>query len=321
MPRKPRHTKGQQPRVNKTSRTEYSNVQKAQATALIEVDGNSCRKAARIADMDQGQLSKIRARAVSRAQENDWELTDTRCYENKPRSGRPKVLTKAQGDEICEWVTATKDRRGMLARQIKEEIGLWLDIQVSEDVIKKLMYERGYVHSKNQWKTHLEDHHKATRLAYCRIYQSVDWTNGVCTDEANIRLHEPRRQARSWKKSGGEEDFGVDTLEHKEGRGFSEGMIYGVLAFGRKSRLVFIYKETEAEENRYQKLLEEENAKNMEKHRAQFRAEKALEDMNLKATNQKRKGRYPGFPGWLNQNNKIKKRGDKRKGGYDWLRH
>ena len=230
-------------------------------------------------------------------------------------------MTEAQGDEICGWITASKYRRGMNSDQLRSEIWTWLDQDISQSTIKKAMYERGFVHSKNQWKTHLEDHHKVTRLAYCQIYQSVDWTNGVYTDEASIRLHEPRKQARSWKKSGREEDFSVDTLEHKKGRGFSEGMVYGVLAYGRKSRLTFIYKETEAQKQRYEKLLEDENNRDMAKHRKQYIAEKVLEEMDLKATNQKCKDKFPGLRGWLNKNNKIKKRSEQRRNGEDWLRH
>ena len=86
----------------------------------------------------------------------------------------------------------------MNSDQLRSEIWTWLDLDISQSTIEKAMYERGFVHSKNQWKTHLEDHHKARRLAYCQVYQSVDWTNGVCTDEANIRLENGWKKVDPW---------------------------------------------------------------------------------------------------------------------------
>ena len=168
MPRKHRNTKGQKPRVNKTSRKEttieqrVAMVAKSDFLAVKEVSENM--------DIPHDTVKRVIAKARNHARENRLPLTDRSNYEDKPHTGQPKKLTTEQEDWICNWITKEDtDHRDLLPEQIISK----LNLDISESTLQQLMYDRGYSRKRCGWKNNLSSPVKRHRVSWASKWGPV----------------------------------------------------------------------------------------------------------------------------------------------------
>ncbi|KAI9796913.1 MAG: hypothetical protein M1835_002754 [Candelina submexicana] len=149
MPRKPpRHTKGQKPRVNKTSRREYNIVEQSRCVAFIQ-DGCTYRTAEVKTGIPASTIQRIYKRALSRCKELGVSLNDPKVYQNGIGRGRPHMFTEEEADRICERATSTLEERKKTAVEHIQEFGL----DISESKFKTILYKRGWWRDGGTWKT------------------------------------------------------------------------------------------------------------------------------------------------------------------------
>ncbi|KAI9711074.1 MAG: hypothetical protein M1812_007268 [Candelaria pacifica] len=149
MPRKPpRHTKGQKPRVNKTSRREYNIVEQSRCVAFIQ-DGCSYRTAEVKTGIPASTIQRIYKRALRRCKELGVSMNDPKVYQHGNGRGRPHMFTDEEGDRICEQATSTPEERKKTAVEHIQMLGL----DISESKFKTILYKRGWWRDGGTWKT------------------------------------------------------------------------------------------------------------------------------------------------------------------------
>lgn len=315
MPSKPIKYRVHKPVQHKTGRREYSLTQRAIGTALIEIDGNSVRQAAQKTGIPHNTLSRIRKRAVQHADENDLPLDDPSNYEDAPRAGRTPVLTVEEGDNVCSYVTASRENREKSATELINEMGL----KISESTLKQVMYDRGYARNAHGWKTRLEPSHRAARKTFGIKYRNFDFRKrGIFTDEVSIKKAEHKFNKKTWRLRG--EEYSSDVIEKKHPFDeFSDGMMWASFAYNIKGPIHFFFKETPEQKAEYQHLLDVENAEEHPRHWVAFEVIQMIKEAELASEGKRRRGPVPKFQNYLKK--MIKSRGDRSKGGVDWLRH
>ena len=97
----------------------------------------------------------------------------------------------------------------------------------------------------------------------------------------------------------------------------SHGQFYGCFQYDWKGEHHYYYPETEHEKKKNKELLDKENEDEGPLDMLSFVAVERLKDIDNESRGRKRPGRKAKY----DNNKKLKTRGDRSKGGVDWLRH
>lgn len=300
----------------KTSRCEIPVPIKRLGTTLCEIDGNSVRKAARIVKISYNRLSEIRNKAVEAAKENDRPLDADENYENDPEHHRgPRhFYTQQEGDKICERIVSSPENRRKTSAQLRND----LELSCSISCLNQLMYNRGYSRKLSGWKPRLSKQQRDARRRFAKKYGEYNWRKAIFLDEVSIRKAEHRRE-RTWQAK--KETFHKDVKQEKaESDEYSMGMMFGAIRYNYRGPNAFFFKETDEEREHLDALIEQENQDMEHMSHMMFFAERATAEH----TYEQEKGRRMGgaFPKWETYWEKHKmKRGDRSKGGIDWIRY
>lgn len=176
-------------------------------------------------------------------------VDDPLVLNSQARSGRPKYPSEEEAQRIFEYTISTPENRPKTALQIINELqipGIKKGKLLSVFKFQQIMFDRGYGRGFRGWKTILDDEHKEKRLAFGHKYEHFDWVSrGVSTDEAKASKAEPDR-GKSWRAPG--EELSSNVIGRKN-LDYDKTMcqISAQIAHGFKSKLIFVYTETDTE--------------------------------------------------------------------------
>ena len=96
--------------------------------------------------------------------------------------------------------------------------------------------------------------------------------------------------------------------------------ISGMIAYGYKSSLTFLWPETEAEKKEAKEFLDAKNIENLRFHGLLGAVNQATREQEEIERGRKYPGQKPSFMVWL-RSNRLLTRGDRSNGGVDWYRY
>jgi len=154
-------------------------------------------------------------------------------------------------------------------------------------------------------------------MEWCERYKSFDWvSNGVSTDECKYKIAEHFRGLK-WRAPG--EELHPNVVERKDqADDKAMGQIHAHIAWGFKSKLTFLWEETEDEKRLAILEIAERNKKRMPMDMLTFIANQELRNQ----IEQQRGRRFPGRrPEYAGHEKKLQiSRGDRSNGGVDnWI--
>lgn len=115
-------------------------------------------------------------------------LKETTSYENRPRSGRPRISTPRDDRKLLNLVR--KDRK----LSSTELAGLWIlasGIKASPRTVRSRLFEANYQYKSAVRKPRLTKKHKKARLDFCKRFESLPvevWRKVIFSDEMNIEV-------------------------------------------------------------------------------------------------------------------------------------
>ena len=314
------------PRLHQSNYGYHKPAQRASVVTLKE-EGYVHRYVTKRTGVPQSSVSNIYKRAKDRQIELHKPLNTAEVYEDRPKSGRPCLMSESDKDRIFERVIATPENRRKKAQDLIKDIGLQGQRKkktgeippMSRSFFNRIMRGRGYYRGKRGWKPFLTVAHKQKRLNWARRWLEFEWTRrAVSSDEAIARRGEPYR-GRLWMHHGEELDEDIVGRKNTEDNK-AICSISGHLAHGRKGTLVFLFQETKEQKIIADTELEKENAGFHQALEEEFVAEQELkEQIRSSQGKKKRGGKAPSFEVW--ERKKRLTRGDRHKGGLDGYRY
>lgn len=123
---------------------------------------------------------------------------ETGSNENRPRSGRPSILTERDKNHLTR---ITKSNQFTPLRQIVNQ----LPLNVSIDTARKALKERGLNQYDAAKKPFLKPEHVKKRKDWCKTIGSwpdEEWKKVIWTDESTIELGLSSRKVKVWRNEG-----------------------------------------------------------------------------------------------------------------------
>jgi hypothetical protein len=231
MPRKPRYSKGRQPRKTKTSRRE---IPPGVRQAIVNSDRKPDEEVQRWPDHNftADAVRKLQKRARERAERTrsgntrGRALADITNVANAPRYIPPTVLTRELLVRIKEKITKNRKERRKSAKQHIKELGH----PCSESSFVKGCYELGYVYKKTTSKPVLTREIRDLRVKTAKFLKDTDISLIVFIDAAAIRLHDEGVD-KAWQKAEEEYHDNIKAETHKD---FSDGQFFGAIAYDHR---------------------------------------------------------------------------------------
>ena len=320
MKLQPTHTKGRTPRVPKTLRREWAPTENSAAVNIKEATKCSFREASQQAHIPKSTLNDRYRVSKKRANRLRLPLSHPKVYEDPPRSGRPSWPPEEDAEKIFEYVISTKELRDMTAGQLIASMKL-LGTKVNRDgrrqplsefAFNKIMYSRGYRRGKGAWKPQLTREHEEKRDYFCTLYEDFEWTRrAISIDEVKVKNTE-HYAGSTWRAPGEQLDANVvNTKKQQDNKQVCQG--FAGIGYNFKSKLLFIYTETEQEKKEAKEVLEEENKEN-----EAFRTLAHAADLRVREREHTR-GQKPSLDVYLRKSGVT--RGKRDKGGIDAFRY
>jgi transposase len=125
---------------------------------------------------------------------------ETGSFENKPKSGRPRVLSVHTERQILRLVASNQCSTAI---DIQKQLQNFEKIKVSADTIRRTLRRNGLVSRIKKKKPYLRKMHRIRRLAFARKYQNWtldDWKRVVWSDESKFMLFGSDGRLYCWKK-------------------------------------------------------------------------------------------------------------------------
>lgn len=162
----------------------------------------------------------------------------TGSVENKPRSGRPKKLSRRDVSLILREVD--KNPR-ISAPKLAESIANSTDKTVHPKTIQRALRGQGYASRVPRRKPLISEKNRRLRLEFAKTYLNKDinfWKRVLFTDESKFNLFGNDGRGKVWRKKNAalEPKNVVPTVKH----GGGNVMAWGAMAASGVGRLVFI---------------------------------------------------------------------------------
>lgn len=118
------------------------------------------------------------------------KFNETGVVEDKPRSGRPKKMTKEEEEKIMKLLSVPNKSSRAVAKEMKT---------ISKSTICNIAAENGYNYRHYIEIAKLSSEEKEARLKYCEAWLNKDHSNIVFSDESYFHLF--RSTIGKWTKS------------------------------------------------------------------------------------------------------------------------
>ena len=247
---------------------------------------------------------------------------DPRCYQYKPTPHK-KIVSEEEAERIVEYVMSTPKTRRQSAVQLIKEMDLkgvktdryGREMLMSESCFKQVMYDNGIGRGVAGWKTDLSDEHRQNRLLFAQKYRHFDWKRrGISSDEAKIKEAEHYNK-KVWRTPG--EELSVNVINRSEqSHNKAMGQISARIGHEYKSKLVFLWPETEEEKQEAAAELKAENENRVNWNALLFAVNQEVREQEEIAAGRKKSGPKPQYK--VFKKNQLLTRGDRSNGGMDW---
>lgn len=154
---------------------------------------------ATLLQMPQSSVYRIIERAKTRGFDPTSNPPRVEHYHvaDKPRSGRPKVVTPGIGESIIASLNKGRSGREKSAEYLAYEAG------ISESSALHFLNSNAFKKRKPTWKPGLTDAMRFKRLAFAKAHKH--WTleylmSVICTDETSVILGHRRGSHKVWRR-------------------------------------------------------------------------------------------------------------------------
>lgn len=287
-----------------------SNLTEAKKGALIalkQTNNTPNRQLAAQYDCDEKSVRNVLKR-VGEAEKENIDPFSSEVLQQRPRSGRPPVISIRTQRQLIRHATKNKFQRRKSWAIIAREIGCG----ASPSAINSCFERAGYGRYPPRYKPPLSPEQKLQRLNF-----TIEWLEKlegkehmvVHCDETSVRVGETRGQI--WVTRTKDEAYHRDCVDARY-RGYTELMFWGCYTSELRGPSYMFGKETAGEKASHQADLDE---KNTDYHiQQQIIKEHFLAEQAKKPKNRRLK-RIPKPEGILLERNKN------AKGGIDWYRY
>ncbi|KAF2825263.1 hypothetical protein CC86DRAFT_456492 [Ophiobolus disseminans] len=290
-------------KVNKTSRTEMSPIQRAFAVGAIIAsrDGYaSARALAPLMQRSRTNLSNLVRRVEKRATDRELNLWDSILYENDLGRGRSTLVSQEQKDAIIAITIQDRDHREQESWQaIKHKNFSSIIPDISISMFENIMYKAGYSRRKPGWKPPLTPAQKKERYQWALAYNpdlykeydnlGFDFRTVCFTDETPARIGDQQGMIRTWCKD--DEIYDDDVKKDRKAPGTAL-QFFGAFRYNNKGPCHVYYHETQEEIDKGQRALEWENlVTKAQSNSSQLTARRALSILNESDVNLRRNTR------------------------------
>jgi transposase len=131
---------------------------------------------------------------------------------NKPRSGRPKKLSRRDIRQIIRYIRTNKFTRRVTLTRLKNLFHL----DVHENTIRNALQEAGYHHRVARRRPYLNKRDRKRRLKFAKEHKNwtvEDWSRVLFSDEMAIKLF-LERHTRDYVWRRADEDFHPDCINY-----------------------------------------------------------------------------------------------------------
>lgn len=204
-----------------------------------------------------GKIAKIVILSRSTVQTIVKNYQNTNSTENKPRSGRPKKLSRHDVSSVLKEVQ--KDQK-ISAPKLAEHLATCSNITVSSRTVIKVLRDSGIRRRTARKKPLISTMNRQLRLDFAKAHlqKGIDfWKKIMFTDESKYNIFGNDGRNKVWQKPNTALDPKniIPTVKH----GGGSVMVWGAMAASGVGRLVFV----ECVKDRYQyKTILEQNLKN-----------------------------------------------------------
>ena len=283
---------------------QHSSDLRLQALSLVEA-GIAPKEVARITGISTSTISRLRKKARDGGY-NPEESTklSIKQVEDRPRTGRPAIITTNKEASIVNFVTKDKLHREMSAAEIA---GVY---DVSATTILKILRRNKLKSCKDTKKPALTVRMKAERLKWCIEHEDWtlnDWKNVIWTDETSVVLNQTRGRRRIWRRAN---EVYVKSAIRRRWAGYSEFMFWGCFTYDKKGPMHIWQPETAAEKKQAEMELRNLNEALEAEAKQEWEINTAMRRTGLRRKPDKQ-------PQWK-FTEKTGKMVRKNKGGIDW---
>ncbi|CEP11160.1 hypothetical protein [Parasitella parasitica] len=196
-----------------------------------------CEKAYVYGLRDGGMNVEEIAKKVGKSASGVYKVLDRRdeeqCVEPRKPRGRPSKLSARSKRQLVAYTK--KNRRATLSDIANESTDL-----VSKSTVRRALHEGGVNNRVAQLKPFLSQKHITQRKIFAGEHLKWtlnEWKNVMWTDEASFELGKNTAQVHVWRTSS--EKYEVECLAPTFRTQRQSVMVWGAIAFGQKSELVF----------------------------------------------------------------------------------
>lgn len=184
------------------------------------------------------EIAEIVKRPCSTIKSIVYRFASTAQHANKPRSGRPSILTQREKSAIVRKIKQNpRQTASKIASDVMSEYGK----QVSVDTIRNVLHEANYNSRTARRKPLISKKNKKKRLEYAKTYLNHGpeyWNRVIFTDESKYNLFKSDGKVKVWRKPNTEMHERNLTCSVKHGGGSQ--MVWGCMSANGVGELHFI---------------------------------------------------------------------------------
>lgn len=200
-----------------------------------------------------GEIAKLLNLSKSTVQTIFNNFENTNNFENKPRSGRPKKLSRRDVSFILKEVD---NNPKVHATKLAQEVALRSNVIVHPRTVSRTLNNAGFNSRTPRKKPLISEKNRKLRLEFAEMYKDKGldfWKQVLFTDESKYNIFGSDGRAKVWRKANTALDpkHLVSTVKH----GGGNVMVWGAVAASGVGNLVFI--DGNMDRHQYKYILEQ----------------------------------------------------------------
>lgn len=163
---------------------------------------------------------------------------ETGTIKNKPRSGRPKLLSDNTKRYIVRKIKANPK---LSAPKIVDELSLNLSVNVSNSTVRNVLRENNYHGRTARRKPLISEINRKKRQEFARMHKNKDatfWNRVLFSDESKFNIFGSDGRGKVWRKPN--EELNKKNLTPTVKHGGGSVMVWGCMAASGVGKLQFI---------------------------------------------------------------------------------
>ncbi|GBP03423.1 Transposable element Tcb1 transposase [Eumeta japonica] len=199
-----------------------------------------------------GEISKIVKISRATVQTILRNYRETNSTENKPRTGRPKKLSR---HDVSSLLKEVKRDPKLSAPKLAEHLQNCCNVTVTSRTVINVLHDNGFKSRVARKKPLISAKNRKLRLEFARAHLNKDvdfWKRVIFTDESKFNVFGNDGRSKVWRKPNTALDPQniIPTVKH----GGGSVMVWGAMASSGVGRLVFV--EGNMDRYQYKNILE-----------------------------------------------------------------